>query len=329
MPKGIILTSGSEGATQEDLDKVLAAAGYEAEEPEAVETTTPEAPKREDFESDEDFEDAQAEHEKANPPEAKDQGKKTEEEEEEDEEEGEQKPAKVSKFKRRISRAIEPYKRENEELKRRVEALEKGGKVEDKKAAVEANPRPKRAEFTDDEKYEDALVKWGVADALAKNEKKTEQGKQQETLNTKLKTYQAAVEEFRENLETDDWDEVVGNEDIPMLPSTQLAIIELANAAEVTYYLGRHPEYAKKMSEMSDLAAVMEVGRLSAKLAGKAVSGSARPGAGRSEKPKTRQLAPKPVNPVSSAATSSTLTSKAAAAARNFKAFKQAQRAGR
>lgn len=58
MPSGIILSSGSQGATQEAIEKVLTDNGYEADKPE---TRTEELvePKREDFKSDEEFEEAQ------------------------------------------------------------------------------------------------------------------------------------------------------------------------------------------------------------------------------------------------------------------------------
>jgi hypothetical protein len=91
------------------------------------------------------------------------------------------------------------------------------------------------------------------------------------------------------------------------------------------YYLGKHPAAAKKLAEMSPFAAVMEVGRLAARLK----TGAPEPGDAASRtkiKPKPR--IPEPVKPVSTSATASTLTSREAAQKKDFRAFRQAQARG-
>jgi hypothetical protein len=323
MPSGVILSSSSIGAKKEDVENVLTKAGLEVEQEEVEATEVPAEPARDDFDSEEAFEEAHVAWQDAQP--------KPKEEDDEDDEEDEA-PApkqKVSKFKRRIEKVVGPIKRENEELKRRLEALEKGGKKEDDKPAPEANPRPKKADFKTDEEYEDALLQWGVTKATTEDKAKDAVKKQQTKLNENLKSYQAAVEEFKDT--HDDWDEVVDRDDIPMHPGVQLTIMNpdaIPNPAQVIYYLGKHPEYARKLAEKDVEAAIAEVGRLSDRLL-KTESGSAGSATGRSEKPKPKHRAPSPIRPVSTAATSSTLTSADAAKKRDYKAFKVAQRAGR
>jgi hypothetical protein len=314
MPSGVILSSASPGATKEAVEKVLAGAGLEVEKPEEDTAAVVQEPKRDAFETDEEFEAAHVEwQDKQKEPEAKGG---------DEEEEEEQPPKKLSKFKKRISRIVAPLERENQELKARIKALEKGGKKEEPKPVE--NPRPKRADFTTDEEYEDALVAWGTAKAIADQAAKDAQKEENERLGQNLQNYRAQVEEFKE--EHDDWDEVV-NQDIPMHVGVQLAIMEQENGAEVVYYLGRHPEYAKKLAEMTPLSAVMEVGRLSARLT--AGSGSPGSGAGHGDTTKNKSRVPPPVRPVSTAATSSTLTSRDAAAKRDYKGWKAAVRQGR
>lgn len=318
MPTGVILSSASPGATQDAVQKVLAANGYEVETPASVETEVIEEPKRDAFDTEEEFEAAHVEWQDKQP-------KETEEEDEEEEVVA-QPAKKPSKFQKRIHKITSRLETENAELKKRLEELEgKGGKKEEVK---EANPRPLRSAFPQTDQgqldYEDALVKWGAEKTLAEKTVKEQQAAEKERLETNLTNYRAQVAEFKASHE--DWDDVV-NQDIPMHVSVQLAIMEQENGAAIVYHLGRHPEYAKKLASLSPLSAVMEVGRLSTKLT--AASGSSGSGTGRraTEKPKPR--VPAPIRPVSTAATTSTLTSRDAAAKRDFRAFKVAQRAGR
>src|ERR1700679_1450943 len=208
MPSGVILSSSSIGAKKEDLERVLAGAGLEVEVEEPETPEVPAEPARDDFDSEEAFEEAHVKWQDENKPEEKD-------EEEDDEEEEQPAPkAKLSKFKKRISRIVAPLERENADLKKRLEALEKGKKPgEEEPPPPEANPRPKRDKFKSDEEYEDALLAWGVTKATVEQTAKDAAKKQQETLAKNLKDYQGRVEEFKES--HDDWNEVVEQE-LPM-----------------------------------------------------------------------------------------------------------------
>lgn len=313
---GIILASASKGATQADVEKVLAAhVGEENIIRPEVEVEVPVEPKRDDFDTEEDFEAAHVEWQ--------DKQETVKTADEDDEEEERPVVRKPSKFQRRIGKITSRLEQENKELRDRLAAIEKGEKKDDKK--VDENPRPKRADFDTDEKYEDALLAWGTEKALAEKSTKDAQRSQQEYATQIEKDYKERLAAFKETVE--DADEVL-NQDIPVDPAVQWAMKEEANGPEMAYYLGRHPEYAKKLYEMSPHSAVKEVGRLSDRLL-KAASGSPAPGSGRGDSTKTKPRVPAPVRPVNTSATASTLTSADAAKARNYKAFKVAQRAGR
>jgi hypothetical protein len=332
MAKGIILSSSSHGATQELIEDTLAKNGLEVEKEEsaAAKTEVTEEPKRDDFDTEEEFEAAHVDWQDAKD-EPVEKGKaKTKAADEDEEGEEEERPAakRPSRVQRKIERATRELKQQNEDLQKRLEALEKGEKAPAKKEETK-NSRPERSKFKDDQEYEDALLAWGVDKALADKAAKDAEKTRRQTLENNLSNYRTQVEEFSET--HDDWDEVV-DQDLPMHTGVQLAIMEQDNGAEVVYYLGKHPEYAKKLAEKSELSAIMEVGRLSERL--KTGASREKGAADGGTKQKTRQRSPEPPEPVSTAATSSTgLTSKEIAAKPNYpgkmRDFKRALREGR
>ena len=83
-----------------------------------------------------------------------------------------------------------------------------------------------------------------------------------------IKNYASQVKGAKERY--DDWDEVL-NQDIFIGQGAQLAMLEQENGADVAYYLGKHPAFAKKIGQMAktpgrEIAAIREIERLSARL---------------------------------------------------------------
>lgn len=315
MPTGIILSSSSQGATAEAIEKVLTDNGYEPEKPAAADPAEPVEPKREDFDSEEAFSQAAEEFE-AKQQEAEDQA---EEERERKEREAQPRPTRKQ---RAIEKATKDLRDQLKQANDRIAALE-GKKPQGESEVVKAPEPPKRDKFKTDAEFEEAMFDYRYQLRRAKEAATEAQNAIQARLKENFENYQSAVADFKE--EHDDWDEVV-NSKIPIHESTYLAVLELENGPAVTYYLGKHPDYARRLAEMSPLSAAMEVGRLATRLK----TGAPEPGAaggGETRKPKPR--IPEPVKPVSTAATSSTLTSAEAAKKRDFRAFRAAQRAGR
>jgi hypothetical protein len=355
MPTGIIMQSSSHGATQEAIEKVLAENGYETSKPEPE---APVEPKREDFQSQEEYAKAHDEFKAKQEPtepaeltEPKRDDFKTDEEftaaQEEFEaaqEEAEEKLAQEEEKKRlaalpkktrrqkAIEKATKPLQTELEKLRQEVAALQ-GKKTPTEAAAaepkIETPKAPKREDFKSDAEYDDALFDYRYQLRRSKEQQEDAKKRHEEAekaykaqLEQNYKNYLDQVAAFKE--EHDDWDDVV-NQSIPIHESVYLAVQEQENGAQVTYYLGKHPDYARRLAEMSPLSAVMEIGRLAEKLK----PGAAEPAAsGRPEKKTPPKSIPEPVRPVSTSATSSTLTSREAAKNRDFKAFKAAQRKG-
>jgi hypothetical protein len=324
-PTGIIMQSSSVGATQEAIEKVLTDNGYEPEKAAPVEAVEP---KRDDFESDEAFETAQQEFEEKQ---AAAGGNENETDEEREEKEERARAAREVKTSKPLSRRQRAIARETRKLQDdlraandRIAALEgKGGGGNRETQTVKAPELPKREAFKSDAEFDEAMFDYRYQLRRAKEVAANAQAATEAQLKENYENYKSGVEDFKE--EHDDWDEVVGSK-TPIHESVYLAIIELENGPAVTYYLGKHPDYAKRLAEKSPLAAVVEVGRLSDRLKTGAPNRGEADG---TTKPKPKTRLPEPVRPVSTAATSSTMTSAEAAKKRDFRAFKTAQRAGR
>ena len=332
----VVLTSASPNASEEAINSVFEKHGLEREAPPepppaaaATVVEVPAEPIREDFDSDDEFKSAHGEWEKAD----NDARAKREAEEEEAEK-------KVSRFQRKVDKKVAQrtaaLERQVEELRQKLEEKESAQPEAKDKKTPEENPRPKREDFKSDEEHADAVIEWRVQKAIAEKEQaaaakaaKEATDAENARLEANYQDYRAQVEEFKE--EHDDWDEVVNREDIPMHVAVQLALLEQPNGAEVTYYLGKHPEFALKLAELSPLQAVVEIGLLSRKLAEPATNRASGPTTawGGGPKTSTRPRVPAPVQPVRTGATLASMTSKDAAQARDYKSFKKAQRAGR
>lgn len=316
MPTGIIMSSSSQGATQEAIEKVLTENGYEPDKPEAAAPETPVEPKREDFKTDEEFQTAQEEFEAA----AEEQAEKEEQEEQERQRKQEEKHPKLTRRQRAIAAATKKIQDDLKAAYDRIAALE--GKKPTAAAVMEELKAPKREDFKTDEEFEDAKFDYRYKQRRAKEAAEAQRNAVETRLKENFENYQSQVAAFKE--EHDDWDEVV-NQPIPVHESVYLAIQEQENGAQVTYYLGKHPDYARRLAELSPLSAVMEIGRLAEKLK----SGSEpRSTTGGTQRKTTPTRVPDPVRPVSTSATSSTLTSREAAQKRDYRAFKAAQRKG-
>lgn len=320
MPSGIIMQSGSIGATQDDIEKVLTANGYEADKPEPAE---PVEPKREDFKTDEEFEAAQTDFE-AKQEEA---AAKAEEAEEQKRLEQERRHPRLSRRQKAVDAATKELREKNRQLEERLAALE-GKKTE---AAKEPELKaPKREEFKSDDEFEEAKFDYRYKLRRAReqhDEQQKQLAKAQKDLEEHQKEiiaqYEAARDEIKE--EFADWDETLAEFGESHVSQTvYMTILSLEEGPRVTYYLAKHPDTLEKLNAMFPDAAMKEVVRLHDRL---------KTGPARSEKPdakpKPKPRLPEPVTPVRTSAQASTLTSREAAQARDYRSFKRAQLSGR
>ena len=168
----------------------------------------------------------------------------------------------LSPRKSRKERAIE---RATAPLIEKIKQLEAGaGTVRPTGAeAGAAQPKPQRLDFANDEAYDDALLAWGTQKALRDKAVEDAQIAERQFYEQNLRNYGAQAKEAKGKYK--DWDEVV-NQDIFIGREAQLTILEQENGADVIYYLGKNPDYAKKLGEMRPISAIRAVERLSARL---------------------------------------------------------------
>ena len=323
MPSGIIMQSSSAGQTEEErqqaLEKVMTDNGHEPEKPEAQQQEAELVePKREDFKTDEEFEAAQEAHET--------KLEEQEAEREKQEEEAERKRLEALPKKSRRQKAVEKATKElNDKLKaaeERLAALE-GKKKPAAEPKGEELKAPNRDDFKTDEEFEDALFDYRYKLRRAKEDADAQKNRLQERLAANFTDYKDSVAAFKE--EHDDWDTVV-NQALAIPEAVYYAIVDLGKEGPaVTYYLGQHPELIDDLSELTPYRAAIEIGRLVDKLK---PGSKTNPGGEKPRTPKPKPNIPEPITPVTTAATSSTLTSRDAAQKRDYKAFKAARRRG-
>lgn len=184
-------------------------------------------------------------------------------------------PRAVEKRIDKLTYQLNKEKEEKEALAARIAELEKAtGKVEVKEPEPQiievpetfpskvdwmtANPEKSEEDYIDarsDWKFDLRQAQQAEADARSKAE-----AQQREIFDN----YNQRLSEFKS--EHDDFDEVVGNKSIQIPQSVQLAVLEMDNGPEIAYFIGQHPEEAKKMMNMSPAAAAAYVGKIAARL---------------------------------------------------------------
>jgi hypothetical protein len=93
--------------------------------------------------------------------------------------------------------------------------------------------------------------------------------------------------------ELPDFDDMVQSSDVRVSDPVRDAIIESENGPQILYYLAENAEFAKKLSEMSIVSAVREIGKIEGRFekAAKANEPEMKPVVGKSK-------APAPINPL-------------------------------
>jgi hypothetical protein len=170
----------------------------------------------------------------------------------------------------------------NHSLETRIAELE--AKLKPAEPAPPKSNEPKLADYGNDvEKYVAAREEW----------KQSEEVRQWSENNQKatFDAYNKKVSEARGEYE--DWDEAVTGSNISIPQSAYLAVVESENGPDVAYYLATHKEETEKLMEMTSVAAVRAIGRISDKLS------QDKAPAPKAEKPKPAA----PIAPVGSTAT--------------------------
>lgn len=209
-----------------------------------------------------------------------------------EQEEGEEKP---SKGKGGFQRKIDRLTREKYEREARIEALERqlaersAGKAAEPETKQTPAGKPDADSFTSYDEYLVALTDWRVAVREAQREERDAKVRAETEQREKAVTWRQRVDSFAS--EHADFHDVVSDSDVEISVVLQEAIATSEHGPAVAYHLARHPEEARRITALSPVAQVRELGKLEARFE-KAP-----------ETPKTRATqAPKPPTPVSGAA---------------------------
>ena len=197
-------------------------------------------------------------------------------------------PPKPSGIEKRISELT--YQRREAE-RREAEASRQAayyrGIVEGKGGAQAAPPAtdgpPKQESF---DTYDEYLR------ALTRHEIRTEMAQERQKLTAEMEgrelrgTFESRVQAFREKHE--DFDQVAFSDDHQVSPTMRDAILNSQEGAEIAYWLGKNPEESNRIARLSANHQIMELGRISARLAAPPPAPPPRPAS----------AAPAPITPV-------------------------------
>lgn len=136
-------------------------------------------------------------------------------------------------------------------------------KEPDKPVEKVAEPLKTLEDFDYDEaKYQQHLfskAREGAVDE-AKRVLKDEQGR--ENSDRRISTFRGKEADFSKSV--DDYHEVVTDPNLPISQVMADVATEMDNGPEVLYYLGKNPDLADKISQLSPLSAARELGRIEA-----------------------------------------------------------------
>lgn len=121
------------------------------------------------------------------------------------------------------------------------------------------------ADFDYDESaYQQHLFAKARAEAVEEARRVLKDEQSQQTTQQKIRTFKQKESEFSRKI--DDYSDVVTNPNLPITQPMFDVAVEMDNGPEVLYYLGKNPDMAYEIANMSPLAAARELGRIEEKL---------------------------------------------------------------
>jgi len=190
-------------------------------------------------------------------------------------------------------------KRENEDLKSRLDALEAQTKAQAQTPQPgTADKAPNRNDYVDDEEYLQALVSHNTAIQVQSQMSTVRQQQEQETTlqerNRRISETSKKLAEGGARIETEyglqpgDFQKIAFNTSFPYTAQMKNAIESIDDPASVAYYLARNPDVGNELSFIQDPVAVaVRIGQIQVQ-------------ARNSKKPEPRAVsqAAAPINPV-------------------------------
>ena len=181
--------------------------------------------------------------------------------------------------------AREEAKREREareSLEAKVAELERRTQPQQRVEALDEEPKPEQ--FNDAFEYARALAEYSAEQAL-KNRDRVELEKKYQAEHDKL------IEVWNDRLETTkkelpDYQDMIESSDVMVSDQVRDALLESDAGPRILYHLAENPDYAEKLSKMTVISALREIGKLEARFEKTET------------KPVVRSKAPAPINPL-------------------------------
>ena len=181
--------------------------------------------------------------------------------------------------------AREEAKREREareSLEAKVAELERRTQPQQRVEALDEEPKPEQ--FNDAFEYARALAEYSAEQAL-KNRDRVELEKKYQAEHDKL------IEVWNDRLEATkkelpDYADMIESSDVMVSDQVRDALLESDAGPRILYHLAENPDYAEKLSKMTVISALREIGKLEAKFEKTET------------KPVVRSKAPAPINPL-------------------------------
>lgn len=150
-----------------------------------------------------------------------------------------------------------------EQLETRLKELE--GKVNPQAQAPQddVGEEPKPEQFSDMYEYAKALAEYTADKKMAERDQQDLNRKAAAEQEVKFKAWADRVNAVKS--EMPDFDDMVQSSDVRVSDPVRDAIIESEHGPRILYYLAENTEFAKKLSEMSLVSAVREIGKIEAR----------------------------------------------------------------
>ncbi len=137
------------------------------------------------------------------------------------------------------------------------------------KSSLPDTAKPNREDFEDDASFLEALADWKVESKLkaqqAESTKKTDEVDEKQAVEEIEQELNEIADRGRDKY--DDYEEVVFDKNLVLTQGMVETILETDNAEDIFYYLGKNPDVAAEIGEMSALKAAKEIGKIEMKLA--------------------------------------------------------------
>lgn len=189
----------------------------------------------------------------------------------------------------RITQLVEQRRQESERANAaETRARELEAQLETLKTAntpLDPGDKPVRSKFASEDEYLDAMADWKADQRIAKREREQAEARARAEFEAIESNWTKQVEKVK--AEIPDYEEVIGEADVPISDVLSIAMKEHPQGAELLYYMAKNPDEARRISRMRPVGAIRALDALARDL-----SDDAEP-----EPPKTSK-APEPISPV-------------------------------